>query len=231
MGYRRHFLILFIPTIRFAYTIPGSPAAAMLACGNYISDYFNFSGSFNACYMCETCNFRLDFDCAKLFPSLKLDCHHHILAYFSDFTGKYLKEQDDLSSSPRSMENKALSGIKMVQDEETSVIHTQIQHIHHNHQMYEVTEELNEEKLCSDFRLVLNGPTPSYFCKTCRDFYLHKTCTNLPYEIRQPFHFAHPLYLYTSYHPMTGQFLHVMSVGTSVMDSYTIVSSVISSLM
>ncbi|KAL4355028.1 hypothetical protein GQ457_06G021420 [Hibiscus cannabinus] len=80
-----------------------------------------------------------------------------------------------------------------------------IQPIHHNHQMYEVTEELNDEKFCSDCRLVLNCPTPSYFCKTCRDFYLHETCANLRYEIRHPFHFAHPLYLYTSYHPVVGQ--------------------------
>ncbi|MBA0755966.1 hypothetical protein Gogos_020341 [Gossypium gossypioides] len=36
-------------------------------------------------YVCEMCNFRLDFDCAKLSPSLKLDCHHHLLTFFKDF--------------------------------------------------------------------------------------------------------------------------------------------------
>ncbi|TYI03113.1 hypothetical protein ES332_A11G314000v1 [Gossypium tomentosum] len=39
-------------------------------------------------YVCEMCSFYLDFHCAKLSPSLKLDCHHHLLTFFKYFIKK-----------------------------------------------------------------------------------------------------------------------------------------------
>ncbi|MFQ6666133.1 hypothetical protein Gotur_032608, partial [Gossypium turneri] len=45
-------------------------------------------------YVCEICSFRLDFDCAKLSPSLKLDCHHHLLTFFKDFNQRGEEGQD-----------------------------------------------------------------------------------------------------------------------------------------
>ncbi|KAK8712770.1 hypothetical protein V6N13_147998 [Hibiscus sabdariffa] len=33
-------------------------------------------------YCCRECNFNLDFHCAKLFPTLKHECHNHCLTYF-----------------------------------------------------------------------------------------------------------------------------------------------------
>ncbi|KAK9041780.1 hypothetical protein V6N11_016870 [Hibiscus sabdariffa] len=96
------------------------------------------------------------------------------------------------------MENKALSGIEMVQDEGTGVIHTEIQPIHHNHQMYEVTEELNEEKLCSGYHLKTKCTMcelpilgPAYVCPKCCDYILHESCIKLPKKIRVPFHSEH----------------------------------------
>ncbi|MBA0654490.1 hypothetical protein Goklo_021487 [Gossypium klotzschianum] len=60
-----------------------------------IASSISISDKCNACsnwcrfgiplYVCEMCSFRLDFDCAKLSPSLKLDCHHHLLTFFKDF--------------------------------------------------------------------------------------------------------------------------------------------------
>ncbi|KAA3472568.1 Zinc finger, PHD-type [Gossypium australe] len=40
------------------------------------------------------CSFSLDFDCAKLSPSLKLDCHHHLLTFFKYFNKKGEEGQD-----------------------------------------------------------------------------------------------------------------------------------------
>ncbi|KAK8272279.1 hypothetical protein V6Z11_D11G319600, partial [Gossypium hirsutum] len=45
-------------------------------------------------YVCEICSFRLDFHCAKLSPSLKLDCHHHLLTFFKDFNKEAEEGQD-----------------------------------------------------------------------------------------------------------------------------------------
>ncbi|XP_007030357.2 PREDICTED: uncharacterized protein LOC18600045 isoform X1 [Theobroma cacao] len=44
-------------------------------------------------YCCQECNFNLDFDCAKLFPTLKHECHDHYLTYFglNNFKDKIIK--------------------------------------------------------------------------------------------------------------------------------------------
>ncbi|KAG8479332.1 hypothetical protein CXB51_029797 [Gossypium anomalum] len=171
-------------------------------------------------YVCEMCTFTLDFDCAKLSPSLKLDCHHHLLTFFKDFIknvedwqypwqylyckvcGKHCGVASDKvalgkvpSSSPPPMENKAMF---VEQNEGSDVIRTLslFRPIIHPHHMYEVTEELEGKNYCRVCRLVLNGS--SYFCTTCPYFYLHEKCANLSYEIRHPFHSSHPLNLYTS---------------------------------
>ncbi|PPR88474.1 hypothetical protein GOBAR_AA32214 [Gossypium barbadense] len=58
------------------------------------SPFTNCNGCLKLCdtdtplYVCEMCSFRLDFDCAKLSPSLKLDCHHHLLTFFKDFNNE-----------------------------------------------------------------------------------------------------------------------------------------------
>ncbi|GMI79375.1 hypothetical protein HRI_001606800 [Hibiscus trionum] len=253
--------------------------------------------AFSPCYTCEMCDFRLDFDCAKLLPTQKLGCHDHLLTYFNflgkghegqDFNCKacdkpcggasvyrcmqchfsfhlrcvvpswaehryhrhplLLKEwiiEDDSeeyycdicekernpnhpvyfcqsctfiahiecvldednvsSSSAQSMENKALVVKEIEHKEETNAIRTLMQPIFHSHQMYEVTEEFKGNTFCYGCRLVLDGP--SYFCKTCHEFYLHKKCAKLPYEIQHPFHYAHPLNLYTSYRPGIGRLI------------------------
>ncbi|MBA0619066.1 hypothetical protein Godav_028309 [Gossypium davidsonii] len=45
-------------------------------------------------YVCEMCSFSLDFHCAKLSPSLKLDCHHHLLTFFKYFSKEGEEGQD-----------------------------------------------------------------------------------------------------------------------------------------
>ncbi|MBA0859269.1 hypothetical protein Goshw_005133 [Gossypium schwendimanii] len=40
------------------------------------------------------CSFTLDFHCAKLSPSLKLDCHHHLLTFFKYFNKEGEEGQD-----------------------------------------------------------------------------------------------------------------------------------------
>ncbi|KAK9016898.1 hypothetical protein V6N11_079391 [Hibiscus sabdariffa] len=244
---------------------PGHPLRLRYIPG-YCSACGIIIGAFSPCYMCEVCDFRLDFDCAKLLPTQKLICHKHLLTYFK-FLGKspegqdfyceacgkpcggfnvyrcmqchlsfHLRCVDKVSSrkvpcsSTWSIENKALVVSEMEHNEETNAIRTlvcnyiknilancysnqlrnffvnvQIQPIFHSHQMYEVTEEFKGNKFCHGCRLVLDGP--SYFCKTCHDFYLHAKCAKLPFEIQHPFHSAHPLNLYTSYRPGISRFI------------------------
>ncbi|XVF62092.1 hypothetical protein PTKIN_Ptkin08bG0189600 [Pterospermum kingtungense] len=47
--------------------------------------------SFSPCYVCQSqsCKFRLDFRCSKLFPTLKHECHPHLLTYFANITSDY----------------------------------------------------------------------------------------------------------------------------------------------
>ncbi|XP_039071586.1 uncharacterized protein LOC120218752 [Hibiscus syriacus] len=106
-----------------------------------------------------------------------------------------LPHDDNEDQITSSMENEeALSEKEMEQNEGTNGIHTLFKPIIHQHEMYEVTEELKGKKYCRACRLELNGP--SYFCKKCRGgFYLHEKCTKLPFEIPHPFHSSHPLYL------------------------------------
>ncbi|PPS09631.1 hypothetical protein GOBAR_AA10999 [Gossypium barbadense] len=166
-------------------------------------------------YVCEMCSFYLDFHCAKLSPSLKLDCHHHLLTFFKYFIKKgdgwdsyckaYCKAcgKDCGGASvyrcpilvPPTYGNQSFVVDEMKQNEGTDVIRTLIRPIIHRHQMYEVTEELKRKTYCYGCRLVLNGPT--YFCEECPEVYLHEKCAKLSYEIRHPFHSSHPLNLYT----------------------------------
>ncbi|PPD97385.1 hypothetical protein GOBAR_DD05598 [Gossypium barbadense] len=50
-------------------------------------------------YVCEMCSFSLDFHCAKLSPSLKLDCHHHLLTFFKYFNKEGEEGQDSYSKA------------------------------------------------------------------------------------------------------------------------------------
>ncbi|KAK5786599.1 hypothetical protein PVK06_041236 [Gossypium arboreum] len=63
----------------------------------YENDYCNGCSkecdTYTPLYVCEMCSFRLDFDCAKLSPSLKLDCHRHLLTFFKDFNKNGEEEQ------------------------------------------------------------------------------------------------------------------------------------------
>ncbi|MBA0753949.1 hypothetical protein Gogos_021212, partial [Gossypium gossypioides] len=45
-------------------------------------------------FVCEMCSCSLDFHCAKLSPSLKLDCHHHLLTFFKYFNKEAEEGQD-----------------------------------------------------------------------------------------------------------------------------------------
>ncbi|XVE89960.1 hypothetical protein DITRI_Ditri20bG0038300 [Diplodiscus trichospermus] len=62
-------------------------------------------------------------------------------------------------------------------------------------EVYEVIENLNESRYCNACRQVLSGPT--HICTVC-EYYLHKRCANLPFEIQHPSHSTHPLYLYAA---------------------------------
>ncbi|OMO96101.1 Zinc finger, PHD-type, partial [Corchorus olitorius] len=66
-------------------------------CNACRADISSASGSsLGLAYWCQICDFRLDFNCAKFSPTLKHECHDHLLTYFPP----YIQTTDRLESSP-----------------------------------------------------------------------------------------------------------------------------------
>ncbi|XVE89958.1 hypothetical protein DITRI_Ditri20bG0038100 [Diplodiscus trichospermus] len=234
-------------------------------------------------YWCEKCDFRIDFRCASLLPTLKHKCHPHLLTYFGNTSKKlfdcsvchknisycnfYRCVQCDFNvhlqcistpSTRHKYHRHLLVLLNSVEEDDSGeyycdvcekernpkhpvyycekcnyiahiecILHEDIispsalpstsmdsktkegtneiltprkekyQQLVHEHPMevYEVTENLNESRYCNACRQVLSGPT--HICTVC-EYYLHKRCANLPFELQHPSHSTHPLYLYAA---------------------------------
>ncbi|GFZ08779.1 hypothetical protein Acr_20g0005870 [Actinidia rufa] len=75
----------------------------------------------------------------------------------------------------------------------------EIEHISHKHPLIFNEEHKDNivEALCNGCQLPISG-TPSYKCRQCQYFYLHKACAELPREMKHPMHLQHPLSLLPS---------------------------------
>ncbi|KAK8633589.1 hypothetical protein V6N13_014433 [Hibiscus sabdariffa] len=161
------------------------------------------------CWGCTECKFYLHSVCRDKIPRrLSHPSHPGHPLRLRYITGFHLRCVVPSSAEHRYHRHPLLLVEWIIEDDSEEYFYDvceKIQPIFHSHQMYEVTEEFKGNKFCYGCRLVLDGP--SYFCKTCRDFYLHEKCAKLPFEIQHPFHSAHPLNLYTSYRPGIGRLI------------------------
>ncbi|TYI03198.1 hypothetical protein ES332_A11G319700v1 [Gossypium tomentosum] len=132
-------------------------------------------------YVCEMSSFRLDFDCAKLSPSLKLDCHHHLLTFFKDFNKKGEEGQDSYckacgkhcggASVYRCVQCHFSFHLKCVIP--SSAIHKY--HIHLLTMMELIKEDDSEKCYCDVCENERNPKDPVYYCQSCT-FIAHIQC-------------------------------------------------------
>ncbi|KAA3472571.1 Armadillo [Gossypium australe] len=127
------------------------------------------------------CSFSLDFDCAKLSPSLKLDFHHHLLTFFKDFND-YGKEGQDSYCKVCGKHCDDASVYRCVQCHFNlhlkCVVPSSATHKYHIHSltMMELIKEDDSEKyycdVCENER---NPKDPVYYCQSCT-FIAHIQC-------------------------------------------------------
>ncbi|KAH1083792.1 hypothetical protein J1N35_023553, partial [Gossypium stocksii] len=132
-------------------------------------------------YVCEMCSFWLDFDCAKLSPCLKLDCHHHLLTFFKDFNQKGEEGQDSYCKAC-GKHCEGTSVYRCVQCHFSlhlkCVVPSSATHKYHRHPltMMELIKEDDSEKyycdVCENER---NPKDPVYYCQNCT-FIAHIQC-------------------------------------------------------
>ncbi|KAA3472567.1 Armadillo [Gossypium australe] len=134
-------------------------------------------------YVCEKCIFCLDFDCSKLSPSLKLDCHHHHLTFFKYFS--WADVDPELQNSYCKACGNHCDGASVYRCVQCdislhlkSVVPSSATHKYHRHSltMIELIKEDDSEKyycdVCENER---NPKDPVYYCQSCT-FIAHIQC-------------------------------------------------------
>ncbi len=126
-------------------------------------------------YYCSTCDFVAHLDCA----TNKINMEYKNLIEF----------KDEVSSKSKTMpENEDLELDQFI--DSTTEIATKIVHFSHTHDLKLMDEIHNNEKCDGCARAIL---PPFYSCAKC-NFFLHKSCFELPKKKRHPLH-RHPLTL------------------------------------
>ncbi|KAH9669517.1 cysteine/Histidine-rich C1 domain family protein [Citrus sinensis] len=123
-------------------------------------------------YRCDKCDFDLHLECVSLKAAIEYKGHRHPLI---------------LSGSlppPTSTE---------VQDNERE----KIKHFSHKHLLFLLENKRNDKIICVACEKNIQANHPAYGCHHC-EFYLHKSCVELPREIQHPFH-RHPFSLPSPY--------------------------------
>ncbi|GKV36914.1 hypothetical protein SLEP1_g44998 [Rubroshorea leprosula] len=176
--------------------------------------YFNCEGSF---YRCVICDINFHFECIPL-PKTVLEYKHHRHGPLTlrDEVGadaeKYCSSCKELRNPEHSVyyceDCSHAADIQCVMAEEGKTLkvesymvskheNAKLEHFSHQHRLAsDVREALG--RYCNGCDKIILGP--AYGCKDCQ-FYLHKSCTELPFEISHPFHQQHSLFL--SYWPKT----------------------------
>ncbi|TYJ11827.1 hypothetical protein E1A91_A11G303400v1 [Gossypium mustelinum] len=151
----------------------------------YENDYCNGCSkecdTYTPLYVCEMCSFRLDFDCAKLSPSLKLDCHHHLLTFFKDFNKNGEEEQYPYCQ----VCGKHCGGASVYRCVQCHfslhlkcVVLSSATHKYHRHpltMMELIKEDNSEQYYCDDCENERNPKDPVYYCQSCT-FIAHIQC-------------------------------------------------------
>ncbi|XP_012434336.1 uncharacterized protein LOC105761158 [Gossypium raimondii] len=132
-------------------------------------------------YVCEICSFRLDFHCAKLSPSLKLDCHHHLLTFFEDFNQRGEEGQDSYCKAC----GKHCDGASVYRCVQCHfslhlkcVVPSSATHKYHRHpltMMKLIKEDDSEKYYCDVCENERNPKDPVYYCRSCT-FIAHIQC-------------------------------------------------------
>ncbi|GLU22629.1 hypothetical protein SLE2022_386910 [Rubroshorea leprosula] len=166
-------------------------------------------GSF---YRSVRCDLNLHLECIPLPESIfKCKFHKHKPLVFKDeyvdeeyIEGHYCDFCEELRNPKESVyfcgECKSAAHIACVMEDQRMEVLSymvprkwssrQLQHFIHAHPLH---EEQGEDGLCCNgCSQMISGP--AYGCEKC-DFHVHKSCLQLPFEIRDPSHLMHPLFL------------------------------------
>ncbi|MBA0668606.1 hypothetical protein Goklo_001499 [Gossypium klotzschianum] len=148
----------------------------------------------NWLYRCQRCDFNLDLSCASsttiptpIDKEINHFCHHHTLTQFN-----YRKIKDDHGSASSLVGGKGTSIGKLMEQDERNA-ESKIEYFDHEHPLcFKKVAEQNGSAICKACFLEISDE--AYACKSCK-YYIHKTCTNLPWEVLHPLHPHHSLKL------------------------------------
>ncbi|XP_017978420.1 PREDICTED: uncharacterized protein LOC108662474 isoform X2 [Theobroma cacao] len=182
---------------------------------------FNFDaiGNESAFYRCVECNFNYHFKCLTIPHSTSHKYHRHDLmlmdSFIEDVSEEYYCDICEEKRKPKHsvycckkckfvahiecVLNKVID-IKLDQSVTSSLLDGEastlkIEHFDHQHPLsYNGAIERNESLLCNACCQEIFDQ--HYACGDCK-YYLHETCTALPFEVSHPFHCQHPLKLFT----------------------------------
>ncbi|GKV51034.1 hypothetical protein SLEP1_g57711 [Rubroshorea leprosula] len=188
-------------------------------------NFYYFESKIDSLFMCDACNtscigsfyrsvrcdLNLHFECIPLPESIfKCKFHKHKPLVFKDeyvdeeyIEGHYCDFCEELRNPKESVyycdECKSAAHIACVMEDQRMEVRSYMVprkvsswrlHFIHEHPLF---EEQVEGKLCCDgCSQMISGP--AYGCEQC-NFHVHKSCTELPFEIRHPRHPMHPLFL------------------------------------
>ncbi|XP_022743779.1 uncharacterized protein LOC111294624 [Durio zibethinus] len=197
----------------------------------------------NRFYRCVQCDFNFHLKCLEILPSVIHKYHRHTLILVNRFreddSGEYFCDICEEERKPKhpiyccknctyiahiqcalnKVDSKVLKP-ELIQQEEAEKgneesqkhdLERQIEHFTHQHSLnyYEVIEK-KEDLLCKACNLEINGE--GYGCESC-EYYLHKTCAKLSYEVLHPLHTQHPLKLFAGSEPFLCEECRDFSVG------------------
>ncbi|XVF06434.1 hypothetical protein REPUB_Repub06bG0047800 [Reevesia pubescens] len=140
-----------------------------------------FRTPYTRSYWCQSCNFRLDFYCAKLLPTLKHKCHQHPLTYFGKigkdqrreyFRCNVCKNMPCHENFYRCVQCDFNSHLQCLQ------IPSSAKHIYHRHTLIfkdSFKEDDSEEYYCDLCENKRNPRHPVYYCEKCT-YIVHIEC-------------------------------------------------------
>ncbi|XVF57060.1 hypothetical protein PTKIN_Ptkin06aG0173100 [Pterospermum kingtungense] len=176
-------------------------------------------------YACVQCDFILHFSCTSIPFGIEHEYHRHELklnhSFIEDVSDEYYCDICEKERRPKESVyccekctfaahigcalNKFIDTqlMKPMEQEETKNKNANfpshlkiIDHFDHQHPLtfYDVLER-NENLFCKACCLKISDQV--YCCESC-EYYLHKTCTQLPYQLLHPLHLHHSLKLYNA---------------------------------
>ncbi|KAF3435062.1 hypothetical protein FNV43_RR22149 [Rhamnella rubrinervis] len=148
-------------------------------------------------YKCYECDFDLDIRCASMVQKINHPFHPpHPLVLFActDYWCESCHKGFDNAFVYKCVECNFNLDVNcaLMEDHISYEGQEHIQHFSHQHPMKLVGDDNENGVLC--YACLSWRSAPTYGCTTCM-YYLHKSCAELPLEIRHPFHPSHDLLL------------------------------------